>query len=125
MEDRFCIAPTAETPEVILDKTKNEFRITGKSMPENAYEFFTPIQNWLDEYSKNPNRLTKFDFSLDYFNSGSVKQVFRILCQLEELTEQGKEVEVNWFYRKGDELMLSKGLEFDKFLDLNIAVKEK
>lgn len=125
MEDKFCIAPTAETPEVILDKTKNEFRITGKSMPENAYEFFTPIQNWLDEYSKNPNRLTKFDFSLDYFNSGSVKQVFRILCQLEELTEQGKEVEVNWFYRKGDELMLSKGLEFDKFLDLNIAVKEK
>jgi hypothetical protein len=124
MDDRFYLNATSETPEVLFDRAKNEFRISGKSMPENAHEFYTPIQNWLEIYKSNPNNRTKFDIILEYFNSGSVKQVFKILCILEEITEQGKEVEVTWFYKKGDELMLMKGLEFDKFLDLAIAVKE-
>jgi len=124
MDELFCIKATEETPEVLFDKAKNEFKISGKSMPENALEFYTPVQNWLQDYRANPNVLTKFDISLDYFNSGSVKQVFKILCLLEEITELGKEVEVSWYYKKGDELMLMKGVEFDKFLDINIDVKE-
>ena len=125
MAELFCITATDETPEVLFDKAKNEFKISGKSMPENALEFYAPVQSWLQEYRTNPNANTKFDFSLDYFNSGSVKQVYKILCLLEEITELGKEVEVNWFYKKGDELMLMKGVEFDKFLDLNISLKER
>ena len=125
MENRFSLEGTSETPEVVFDISKNEFRIAGKSMPENAYEFYAPVQHWLEGYREHPNALTRFDFSLDYFNSGSVKQVFKILCILEEITELGKEVEVSWYYKKGDELMLTKGLEFDKFLDLTIEVKER
>jgi len=125
MEERFCISATAETPEVLFDKAKSEFKIVGKSMPENAFEFYSPVQNWLADYRSTPNDVTRLDISLDYFNSGSVKQVFKILCLMEEITELGKDVQVNWFYKKGDELMLMKGLEFDKFLDLNIAVKER
>ena len=124
MDELFCIKATEETPEVLFDKAKSEFKISGKSMPENALEFYASAQSWLQEYRSNPNGNTKFDISLDYFNSGSVKQVYKILCILEEITESGKEVEVNWFYKKGDELMLMKGIEFDKFLDLNISIKE-
>jgi hypothetical protein len=125
MEDRFCLTETSETPHVVFDIAKSEFIISGKSMPENAYEFYAPVQNWLEAYKDRPNGRTKFDISLDYFNSGSVKQVFKILCILEEITETGKDVEVNWYYKKGDELMLMKGIEFDKFLDLTIDVKER
>ena len=94
-------------------------------MPENALDFYAPILNWLEHYKSTPNNQTQFDITLDYFNSGSVKQVFKILCILEEITEQGKTVEVFWHYKKGDELMLMKGLEFDKFLDLTIELKER
>jgi len=125
MEDRFWLSGTAETPEVVFDRAKNEFKISGKSMPEDAYEFYAPIHTWLEDYRERPNGRTKFDFSLDYFNSSSVKQVFKILCILEEITESGKDVDVSWHYRKGDELMLMKGLEFDKFLDLTIDVRER
>lgn len=125
MDDRFYLTATDETPEVVLDKAKNEFKISGKSMPENALEFYAPVQRWLEDYKSCPNKRTQFDITLDYFNSGSVKQVFKVLCILEEITEQGKEVAVNWFYKKGDELMLTKGLEFDKFLDLTIEPKER
>src|SRR5687767_4030144 len=110
MEDRFSLTATSETPEVVFDKAKSEFKISGKSMPENAYEFYAPVQNWLESYKERPNRSTRFEISLDYFNSGSVKQVFKILCILEEITESGKDVEVSWYYRKGDELMLMKGI---------------
>ena len=125
MEDRFYLTPTSETPEVVFDRAKNEFKISGKSMPENALDFYAPILNWLEHYKSTPNNQTQFDITLDYFNSGSVKQVFKILCILEEITEQGKTVEVFWHYKKGDELMLMKGLEFDKFLDLTIELKER
>ncbi len=125
MEDRFYLTPTSETPEVVFDRAKNEFKISGKSMPENALDFYAPILNWLEHYKASPNNQTHFDITLDYFTSGSVKQVFKILCLLEEITEQGKTVEVFWHYKKGDELMLMKGLEFDKFLDLTIEVKER
>jgi len=124
MEDRFFVNATSETPEIILDKIKNEFIISGKSMPEDAREFYQSTHNWLETYKEKPNQITRFDFSLDYFNSGSVKQVFKILCLLEEITESGKDVKVTWYYKKGDELMLMKGLEFDKFLDLTIDVRE-
>lgn len=124
MEDRFSLTATAETPEIVFDKSKNEFSIKGKSMPESAFDFYAPVISWLEEYKTKPNDKTALDISLEYFNSGSVKQVFKILCALEEITETGKEAEVKWFYKKGDELMLSKGLEFGKFLDLPIEVKE-
>jgi hypothetical protein len=125
MEDRFYLNATSETPEVVFDRAKNEFKISGKSMPENALDFYAPILNWLEHYKATPNNQTQFDITLDYFNSGSVKQVFKILCILEEITEQGKTVDVFWHYKKGDELMLMKGLEFDKFLDLTVEVKER
>lgn len=124
MESKFHQKQTADTPEIIFDSDKNEFKIQGKSMPENAFEFYIPALNWLNDYKNSPKNHTKLDIALEYFNSGSVKQVFKILCILEEITEQGKEVEINWFYKKGDELMLSKGIEFDKFLDITINVKE-
>jgi len=124
MESRFYQKQTSDTPEIIFDSANNEFKITGKSMPENAFEFYIPALKWLENYKQMPNQHTKLDITLDYFNSGSVKQVFKILCILEEITEQGKEVEVDWFYKKGDELMLSKGIEFDKFLDIPVVVKE-
>lgn len=125
MEDRFSLTGTDETPEIIFDRVKNEFKISGRSMPENAYEFYLPVHNWFEAYVQNPNDHTKLEIDLDYFNSGSVKQVFKLLCLIEEITEVGKAVEVKWSYKKGDELMQMKGHEFDKFLDINIQLIER
>ncbi len=49
-----------DTPEVLLDKEHNNFVISGRSLPENSYEFYRPIIFWIDEYILEPNPITNF-----------------------------------------------------------------
>ena len=122
MENTFKLAATEESPEIIFNKIDNEFKIFGRSMPEDAHEFYKPVLQWFDEYSNDPNPYTVLEIQLEYFNSGSVKQVFALLCVMENILESGKEAKVIWIYRQGDELMQMRGLEFDKFLDIEVEV---
>ena len=47
-------------PSVILDKARNEFKISGLSIPEDSYEFYRPIiQIWLLTFTFFSNILTQ------------------------------------------------------------------
>jgi len=77
------IAGTEDLPEVIFDIERNVFRLNGRSLPEDSYEFYHPLISWMDEYVKNPNPVTVFQISLEYFNSSSLKQIFYLLSKLD------------------------------------------
>lgn len=124
MSDEFIIKATVETPEVLFDPKKGILKLAGKSMPENSLGFYGALISQLDAYKQKPQATTYVTIAVDYFNSGSIKQIFKLLCIMEELVEMGKEVYIEWHYKKGDELMLSKGLEFSNFLDISIELKE-
>ena len=110
--ERLFIERSEDTPEIVFDKEKGIFEITGLSLPENSFEFYEQPLNWLKEYIKNPNDLTVFNFRLDYFNSSSSKEIVEILCELEKLIPVKKDVVVDWYYNKEDELFASKAEEF-------------
>lgn len=124
MQTPFKIEPTKSTPYIEFDKQKNCFKIIGRSLPENSYEIYAPAIAWLKEYIQHPNENTNLEIHLDYINSGSLKQLFRILYLLEDLMELGSETIVTWNYSKNDELMFEKGKEFQQFLSIPIQVKE-
>ena len=44
------IQATIKTPEVLLDPTNKVFEIKGKSIPDNAEDFYADILNWFDDY---------------------------------------------------------------------------
>lgn len=111
-------------PSVVLDKKRNEFKITGRSIPEDSYEFYRPIAAWIDDYVKNPNKVTHFNVFLEYFNSSSVKQIFFLLSKLEVITNSKKEVKIFWHYQLNDELMKTKGIEFKKLLKVPFNIVE-
>ena len=67
-ENQKIILPTKNTPEVILDPN-GIIKITGRLIPENAEDFFIPIEKWIDEYFKNPAEITCVEISLEYINS--------------------------------------------------------
>lgn len=115
---------TKSTPEINFDAQSAHFVISGRSMPEDAYGFYKDAISWMENYIDQPQDFTRFEIKLEYFNSGSVKQVFVLLCMMEEILQTGKEAEVIWYYKKGDELMHQKGHEFSKFLDLPMKVQE-
>lgn len=119
------LSKSEDTPEILLDKENNKFIISGRSLPENSYEFYRPIICWIDDYIENPNNFTDLYIYLEYINSSSVKQIFFLLSKLEVIIKNGDKVNITWYYQAGDELMKTKGKEFQKLLKVPFEIVEK
>lgn len=116
---------TEDTPEIEFDRGTSLFKISGRSYPENAREFYEPVLSWLADYGKSPSPSTSLEVDLEYVNSGSVKEVFKILYLIEDIVATGNQAKILWCYKKGDELMYQKGLEFQKFLEVPVELIER
>ncbi|MBI4647938.1 MAG: DUF1987 domain-containing protein [Bacteroidia bacterium] len=112
------IPETDDTPGVMLDKDKDILFITGRSLPEDVNAFFSPILEWLDEYSKEPLEKTNFDFKFFYFNTASSKAILDILLKLENMYQNGYDIMVRWHYPDDDEDMKEAGEEYADIVDI-------
>lgn len=113
------LSPTKITPEVILDK-KGIIKMTGRLIPENAEDFFNPIEEWINEYFCNPAEITRIEICLEYINSTSSKYLFYIIHKIINIRLQNniERFKINWYYKDEDEDMLEKGTIFS----LNLGV---
>jgi hypothetical protein len=111
------IPATDDTPEVILDAS-GDFQFSGKSLPEDVASFYDPIIDWIDTYGQNPNDSSVFKFKLTYFNTASSKMILDILMKLEELSEGGADIKVEWHYEEEDEDMEEAGEEYSDIVEV-------
>ena len=113
------ISPTRSTPEVILDP-KGIIKITGQLIPENAEDFFIPIEKWIDEYFNNPAEITSVEICIEYINSAGTKYLLDLIHKITyiHLQKNTKKFVINWYYRDEDEDMLEKGRFFSSDLDV-------
>lgn len=118
MEKPLKLKQTEDTPQVVFDISKNQFTIIGKSLPENPAEFYEPIIDWISSYIRKPNAYTEFKINIEYFNSGSVKQIMVLFTLLEEIITTGNKVKIVWCYDINDDLMEIKGHEFKNMLTI-------
>jgi len=116
--ETLIIERTEDSPQVIFDKEKGLFEISGRSLPEDVNTFYEPVLSWLEEYIKNPASKTIFDFRLTYFNTASSKVILDILTMFEEMIEEGHELLVRWYYSKDDEDMLEAGEEYAEMVEV-------
>ncbi len=116
MEKKLQIASTEDSPEIIFDVEKNILLISGRSLPEDAFNFYAPILKWMKEYINEPNQNSELILNLDYFNSSSVKQIMRLFTIFEELGASGKDAKIIWKYSLSDDLMEIKGQEFKSMI---------
>jgi len=114
--EALVIPEDQSTPQVILDKEKGKFEISGNSLPEDVMGFYKPVINWIENYLKQPNENSQFHVKLTYFNSASSKVILDILTMLEELPQKGNKAEIIWHYIEEDEDMLATGKEFEEML---------
>ena len=110
---------TEDTPRIILDKDNGIFEISGRSLPEDSAEFYQPILDWLEKYSKQANADTNFMFKLEYFNTASSKLILDILSKLEDIEGTA----VTWYYHEDDEDMEEAGEEFSELVDIPFEFK--
>ena len=116
--ERLFLKGTEETPEIVFDKEKPEFRVAGKSYMEDATSHYTKVIEWLQEYSKNPNDSTLFKFELEYVNTASSKIVHDILDVLDNMHLDGSNVMVEWGFYEDDEDMEELGKEYEEIYEV-------
>ena len=120
------IEATKYTPEIILDEEKGIIEIKGKSYPENTFEFYNQLMEWLEEYFENPVSKTIFNIELLYLNSSTSKFLYDLFDYLEEKSEDNS-IEINWIYDEENEVAEEAGEDYKEDfenLNFNLIAKE-
>lgn len=121
--NKLLIEGTRKTPTVLFDPTGN-FRIEGRSIPEDARTFYEPIIHWVEKYISSPASQTTCTIAFEYLNSGTSKYILEILTLLKGLQQHGKKLSINWHYEEGDDDILERGEYYASILDIKINFVE-
>ncbi len=122
--DSISIEGTPKTPTVNFDATTGKIEVKGRSIPENSIEFYRPLVEWLEEYSKEPQDLTNVNIQLEYFNTSSSKCILDVFKKLEAIKKAKNEVIINWYYEEDDEDMLEAGEDYESIIRIPFKMIE-
>jgi len=118
------IKETKYTPEITLN-TNGTIALKGKSYPENTFEFYSPMMEWIKTYfTENASHKTTVNIEITYFNSSSSKLFFDLFDLFEE---NNNGITINWIYDEENESALEAGEDFiEDFeeLKINLVVKK-
>jgi len=124
--ENLSIEETKYTPKISMNAATGVIEMTGKSYPENTFEFYAPVMSWLDEYfSEKAADITVVNMEIIYFNSSSSKLFFDFFDVLDEAKDDNK-IEVNWIYDEDNESAEEAGEDFiEDFENLTIKLVVK
>ena len=116
--ENLIIEETKYTPTINLD-VNGTISIVGKSYPENTFEFYAPVMEWLGTYFEEGNKKLTLNMEITYFNSSSSKLFFDMFDLLDE--NNSDDLVINWIYDEDNESALEAGEDFkDDFENLTI-----
>jgi hypothetical protein len=97
------IPATQSTPSIVSDVAQGRLHLSGDSYPENSFELFGPVIQWVDDYLSSNEGALALTLELQYLNTSSVKAVMDIFDLLEAAHGQGRQVAVTWYYDSRNE----------------------
>lgn len=121
--EKTILEATPTTPQIILDPA-GRFEFSGKSLPENSFEFYRPVLDWLDDFSstyKGEFPVT-LSFKLEYFNTSSTSHFLKVIKKIERLFQDGYDASVFWFHDPEDEDMREAGEDFRLLVRMPINI---
>ena len=122
MLNSLIIGETLKTPSVKFDPEEGSLIIKGRSISEDSFKFYNPLIEWVDEYKKTPNSITKVSIQLEYFNSSSAKRLYSFLKRVTMLSDASHKVEILWHFDKDDEDMINTGKDFETLLSFPVKL---
>ena len=123
--ENYYLEGTIKTPMIHFEYDTGNLTLSGRSIPENSIGFFQAAMDWLDDYVKAPQADTEFTIKLEYFNTSSSKCLVEIFRKLEGIYEDGKIVNIMWFYESEDEDMMESGQDFGQILKIPVKLIEE
>ncbi len=125
MMENLFIEQTSYTPQVYFDEEGNKLCLTGRSFPEDATSFYTPVLAWFETNKNNLQANFSVEVLLDYYNTASSKYLVKLFRMTEELHEKkGLTVSIVWKYATNDEDMKEAGSEYKQFIDIPFEMVE-
>jgi len=108
------IESTTFTPEINFDIDNNTLSFLKVSKPANAFEFYQPVFEFLDNFEKEKVKSKVVqelvvDFNFDYFNTATAKIIYELLTRFKRIKQQGVDIIINWFYHQEDDDLLEEG----------------
>ena len=119
------IPETPKTPFVSLSGETGQLQFTGRSIPENAIEFYQPVVEWIREFVETQPSGINLEVQMDYLNTSSSKCILDVFKTLGNLHQNGVRVVVDWIYEDEDEDMLEMGEDYQSIVDIPFHVISK
>lgn len=123
--ENLIIEETKYTPKIELD-VDGTISMVGKSYPENTFEFYAPVMEWVENYFETSAKaITTVNLEITYFNSSSSKLFFDFFDLLED-NHENHTIKINWIYDEENESAEEAGEDFiEDFEDLDISLVTK
>jgi hypothetical protein len=102
---------TSSTPSIIYEGN-DKLVIKGRSLPEDVVKFYQPVFEWANNLKVDTLIV---EINLEYMNSASSKHLLNLL-QLLDSNNGIQDLQINWYYEKGDEDALEDGQTFEEYL---------
>jgi hypothetical protein len=109
------LAAARETPVVLMQEGLISFK--GRSILENAGDFYRPLQQWVIDYIASTIVDTRVIFAFEFINTSSTKWVYSIVKELSKFENVRNRVTIEWHYEKGDEELFELGEIIHTFID--------
>jgi SiaC family regulatory phosphoprotein len=123
MSEYYC-KETHRTPRITGSINDGAIQIIGRSLPEDAKDFYLPFRDWLLELFVSDTRTINVYIELEYFNTATSKIIIDMLLNLEKL-KINKTVSVTWAYDEDDVEMEETGHDFVALLGDMVTLKSK
>ncbi|EAY24945.1 DUF1987 domain-containing protein [Microscilla marina] len=122
----FFIAEKHDTPQVSFDANTKVFEISGESFSEYSMDFYLPIIQWIDAYTKQYEGPITFNFKLLYYNTGSSQRLLEIMQMLDQYHNSGKgQVKINWYSLPEEYRMIEAGEDYQATLKVPFEIIEQ
>jgi len=124
--DNLIIEETKESLGINLNAESGVLSLIGNSYPENTFEFYQPMMDWVPEYfNGHAQEKTIVNMEIIYYNSSTSRLLFEFFDLLDE-AKDNYHIEVNWIYELENDSAEEAGEDFvEEFPDLNIQLVVK
>jgi SiaC family regulatory phosphoprotein len=113
------ISRTNQTPEFIF-KPDGIIKIVGRGLFNDKPEVTDQLISWINDYLRNPAKVTYVTIAFEYLNSLSTIILVNILQSLSQITRQSKTLVIKWYYEDDDEEILERGKYISFSFDIPI-----
>lgn len=122
MLETLKVEQTTSTPAVDFDATTGLLVLNGESYPENSFDFFKPLLDWVEAFLAQTEGPVRLRIGLTYMNTSSIKSMMDLLDLLEDAHAASREVTVTWFYDEENDRALEMAEEFREEVTLPFFV---